>query len=196
MENEGNLEQGAPQQQAQPQPGVDYEKLASILDGRQQATEEKVLKGYFKEQGLTGDEMSQAIQAFKDQRQAAQPDIPGMQASIAQLQADVEKANKAAIRAKVENAVIVEAQKLGIDPKAIPYLSRMADLADVGDETGNVSTEKVSAALSKVLDDLPSLKPSATEQGGFRIGGNGDKNAEPPAPDDAKLKAIFGVQKK
>lgn len=194
MDNE-NLEQQKTQE-AQAAPGVDYEKLASILDGRQQATEEKVLKGYFKEQGLTGDEVAQAIQSFKDQRASQQPDIQGMQASIAQLQQDIEKANQAAVRAKVENAVIIEAQKLGIDPKATPYLTRMADLSDVGGEDGRISAEKVSAALSKVLDDLPGLKPSAQEQGGFRIGGAGDKDAEPPSPDNAKLEAIFGVRKK
>lgn len=172
---------------------IDYEKLASILDGRQQATEESVLKGYFKEQGLTGDEVSQAIEAFKSQRAAQQPDIQGMQASIAQLQQDVEKANTAATRAKVENAVIVEATKLGIDPKAMPYLTRMADLTDVGDEQGNISTEKVAQALGKVLDDLPALKPQAAQQAGFRVGGEGDKNAQPPT-DDSKLKAAFGIK--
>ena len=35
------------------QPEIDYDKIASILDGKQKATEESVLKGYFKEQGLT-----------------------------------------------------------------------------------------------------------------------------------------------
>lgn len=181
-----------PQQQPQPQ-GVDYEKLASILDGRQQATEEKVLKGYFKEQGLTGDEMAQAIDAFKAQRQAQQPDIEGMQASIQQLQQEIEKANRAAARAKVENAVIIEAQKMGIDPKAMPYLTRMADLTDVGDDSGNVSAEKVAAALGKVLDDLPALKPSAEDSAGFRVGGAGDKDKQPPT-DESALRHAFGLK--
>lgn len=182
-------------QQAQPvQPqGVDYDKLASILDGRQAATEDKVLKGYFREQGLTGEEMAQAIDAFKSQRASMQPDIAGMQESIAQLQQEIEKANKAAARAKVENAVIIEAQKLGIDPKAMPYLTRMADLTNVGDEAGNVSAEKVAAALGKVLEDLPALKPTAESSQGFRVGGAGDKNAQPPT-DDAAIRRAFGVK--
>ncbi|MBR3385218.1 MAG: hypothetical protein IKG69_08495 [Atopobiaceae bacterium] len=185
MENEGI-------QQEQPQ-GVDYEKLASILDGRQAATEDKVLKGYFREQGMSGDEMAQAIEAFKSQRASQQPDIAGMQESIAQLQQEIEKATKAANRAKVENAVIIEATKMGIDPKAIPYLTRMADLTNVGDEAGNVSAEKVAAALGKVLEDLPALKPTVESAHGFRVGGAGDKNAQPPT-DDAALRHAFGLK--
>lgn len=181
MAEEGN--QQAPQ-------GIDYEKLASILDGRQRATEESVLKGYFKEQGLTGEEMAQAIDAFKQDRASKQPDVAGMEQSIASLQREVEQANRLTNLAKIENAVIVEAAKMGIDPKAIPYLTRMADLSDVGTD-GKVDAAKVAAAIGKVLDDLPSLKPSA-EQRGFRIGGEGGKDEK--QADDAKLRAIFGVK--
>ena len=64
-ENAQDQQQAEPQQQepvAEPKgEGIDYERLASILDGRQKANEESVLKGYFKEQGLTGEEMAQAI---------------------------------------------------------------------------------------------------------------------------------------
>lgn len=180
------------QVQAQTQP-IDYEKLASILDGRQKATEESVLKGYFKEQGITGEEAAQAIADFKDAQAAKQPDVGGMQAQIDELKAAMEAANATARVAQVENAVIVEATKMGIDPKAIPYLTRMADLSDVGGE-GGISAEKIAAALGKVLDDLPALKPSAVQQQGFRVGGEGAKEAEAPKADDAKLRAIFGVK--
>lgn len=182
----------AEEDQTQVQSGIDYDKLASILDGRQKATEESVLKGYFKEQGLSGEEMAQAIDAFKSQRSAKQPDVAGMQAQLDELRSAMEAANKQAALAKVENAVIVEAAKMGIDPKAIPYLTRMADLSDVG-KGDAVDQSKVAAALSKVLDDLPALKPKA-EQAGFRVGGEGGKNEQ--APDDDKLRAIFGVKQK
>lgn len=199
----GQEPQQAGQQQAEPQQqqqepatepkgeSIDYERLASILDGRQKANEESVIKGYFKEQGLTGDEMAQAIQSFKQAQAAKQPDVAGMQASISDLQRQIAEAQKAADVQRVENAVIVEATKMGIDPKAIPYLTRMADLTDVGGDNG-VSAEKVAAALGKVLDDLPALKPNAQEQQGFRVGGEGS-NAAPPA-DDSKIRAIFGVK--
>ena len=193
-----NADGAVQERQAQEAPGqqpkteaIDYEKLAGILDGRQRATEESVLKGYFKDQGITGEEAAQAIADFKAAQAAKQPDVAGMQASIADLQRQIEDARKAADVQRVENAVIVEAAKMGIDPKAIPYLTRMADLTDVGG-AGGVSQEKVAAALSKVLEDLPALKPSAQEQTGFRVGGEGEKAQQ--QADDSKLKAIFGVK--
>lgn len=194
MDDEKKLEQAEePKTEPKAEPesdGIDYDKLASILDGRQKANEESVLKGYFKEQGITGDEAAQAIAAFKKSQQDKQPDISGMQASIERLEQDIAAANNAANVAKVENAVIVEAVKLGIDPKVIPYLTRMADLSDVG-EGGNISGERVAFALNKVLEDIPALKPQAKEQGGFKVGTDGDA---PGKADDAKLKAIFGVK--
>ena len=180
------------QDQAQGQAtGIDYERIANILDGRQRANEESVLKGYFREQGLTGDEMAEAIRTFKEAQAAKQPDVDGMRQSIADLQRQVEQAQRMTTLAKVENAVIVEASKMGVDPKAIPYLTRMADLADVGTD-GAIDPAKVASAISKVLDDLPALRPSA-EARGFRVGGEGEKGGKAPT-DDAKIRAAFGIK--
>ena len=48
----------------------DYDRLASIVAGKQTATEETVLKGYFKQQGLTKEQMDQAIASYKEQQAA------------------------------------------------------------------------------------------------------------------------------
>ena len=45
----------------------DYEKLASIVNGKQSVTEDTVLKNYFKQQGLSQDEATQAMQQYKRQ---------------------------------------------------------------------------------------------------------------------------------
>lgn len=194
MADEQAGEQPKTQPEEQPKAAqVDYEKLASILDGRIKTTEESVLRGYFKDQGITGDEAAEAIRAFKDAKAARQPDVDGMQAQIDELRRSMEDASRAARVAKVENAVIVEAAKMGIDPKAIPYLTRMADLTDVG-EGDSISADKVAEALGKVLDDLPALRPQATQQQGFRVGGEGAADGEAPKADDAKIRAAFGVK--
>lgn len=192
MADEQATQEQPKEQAAEPQAQqIDYDKLASILDGRIKTTEDSVLRGYFKEQGMTPEQMAEAIKGFKDAQAAKQPDVGGMQTQIDELRATLEAATKSAAIAKVENAVIVEATKMGIDPKAIPYLTRMADLRDVGDEAGEVSAEKVAQAIGKVLDDLPALKPSATQQTGFRVGGEGTKEAQ---PDDARIRAALGVK--
>ena len=189
----------ADQQQAQAGgggqvPAIDYDKLSSIIQGATARKEDAVLKGYLEQQGLTGEELTQAISAFKADREAKKPDVDGMNAQIRELTRSLNVA-------KVENAVIVQAQKMGVDAKAIPYLTRMADLSDVGDEKGAIDPEKVGAALQKVLDDLPALKPTAKggedgqqHQGGFRVGGNGSQ--QDPKADKSELYKMFGVKPK
>ena len=51
-------------------PSFDYDKLASIISGKQDVAEKTVLKNYFKEQGLSQDEANAAIEAFKKQSHA------------------------------------------------------------------------------------------------------------------------------
>lgn len=64
--------QGTPQGNA---PAFDYDKLASLITGKQSVTEDTVLKSYFKEQGLSADEMKEAIGAFKKQKAKNTPDF-------------------------------------------------------------------------------------------------------------------------
>ncbi len=121
----------------------DYEKLASIVNGKQSVTEDTVLKNYFKQQGLSQEEATQAMQQFKEQK------------------------------AEVEKAAILEAVGLGLDEKTIPYVLKMADLSNVTEQDGKVNAENLKNAINKVLEDVPQLKPVQELQRGFQIGGSG-----------------------
>lgn len=94
------------------QPAFDYEKLAGILAGRQAQNEESVLKGYFKQQGLSQEEMAQAIATFKDQKAKNTPDVSALQSQLQASQA-------VAQRYMVESAATTAAINLGIDAKTI-----------------------------------------------------------------------------
>ena len=102
------------------QPQIDYDKLASIVAGKQSATEESVLKGYFRQQGLSKEQMDQAIAAYKEQQAASQPDVAGMQNQIAETQNRLTAAQKAAQDARVETAATMMAVSLGVEAKTIP----------------------------------------------------------------------------
>ncbi len=168
------------------QPSFDYEKLASLIAGKTSVTEDTVLKSYFKQQGLSQEEMAQAIQAFKTQKAASQPDVGALQSQAAQAQA-------AARQAQVENAAILAAVGLGIDAKTIPYLIKMTDLSQVVGQDGKVSDEAVTNALKKTLEDVPGLRPQAAGQGGFiQVGAAASGNQQ--QTDDAALKAAFGLK--
>lgn len=152
---------------------IDYDKLASIVAGKQSATEESVLKGYFKQQGLSKEQMDQAITAYKERQAANQPDITGMQNQITETQNQLAAAQKETQDARIETAATMMAISLGIEAKTIPYVLKMADLSQVTGEDGKINEETLKAAVNKVLEDIPALKPQAGGKTGFSQVGTG-----------------------
>jgi hypothetical protein len=151
-------------------PAIDYGKIQQMLDGTLAAKEDTALKAYFKQQGLSQQEVEQAIAAFKQQKAANTPDVGAMQTQLTQAQ-------EAAKQAQIQNAAILAAVSLGIDAKTIPYILKMADLSQAVGQDGKVNEENLKAALNKVLEDVPGLKPQAAGTTGFVQVGAASGNA-------------------
>ncbi len=151
-------------------PAIDYSKIQQMLDGTLAAKEDTALKAYFKQQGLSQQEVEQAIAAFKQQKAANTPDVGAMQNQLTQAQ-------EAAKQAQIQNAAILAAVSLGIDAKTIPYILKMADLSQAVGQDGKVNEENLKAALNKVLEDVPGLKPQAAGTTGFVQVGASSGNA-------------------
>lgn len=130
---------------------IDYEKLSQILEGKQAATEESVLKGYFKQQGLSKEEVEQAIGSFKEKKAAAQPNVE-------ELKREAEAARKEAQSEKVKSEAVLMAGDLGIELKNVTPVLKLADLSEVFDKNGGLDKEKLKAALNKVLEEVPVFK--------------------------------------
>ena len=141
-------------------PAIDYGKIQQMLDGALAAREDTALKAYFKQQGLSQQEAEQAIATFKQQKAANTPDVGAMQAQVTQAQA-------AAQQAQINSAAIMAAVELGIDAKTVQYVIKMADLGQVVGQDGKINDETLKAALNKVLEDVPGLKPQAAGATGF-----------------------------
>ena len=182
----GTTQQQPQQQPQQTTPQFDYDKLAQLIAGKQTVTEESVLKGYFKQQGLSKEQMDQEIATFKQQQAANQPDVNALQTQATQAQA-------LAQQAQVENKAILEAIQLGIDPKTVPYVLKLADLSQVMDAEGNINQENIQNALKKVLEDVPALKPEPKQATGFvQVGASGGQQQ---STQNDQLSAIFGNKK-
>lgn len=188
----GDTQVTTPPTGAQPQgnttqptaPQIDYDKIAQLVAGKQAATEESVIKGYLKQQGLTKEQMDQAIATFKQQQAANTPDVGALQTQLAQAQA-------AAQKAAIDSAAMMSAVSLGLDPKTIPYVLKMADLSQVMGQDGKINDETLKNALNKVLEDVPALKPQASGSTGFiQVGATG--SGQQTNTDDA-LKKAFGL---
>ncbi len=165
---------------------IDYAKIQKMLDGTLAAKEDTALKAYFKQQGLSQQEVEQAISDFKAEKARNHPDVNAVQTQLAQAQSQVQQS-------QIENAAILEAVSMGIDAKTIPYVLKMADFSQAAGQDGTINKETIKNALNKVIEDVPQLKPQPQDNGGFRqvggssVGGSGNK------PDDESLKRAFGL---
>lgn len=192
-ENPQGTGQQAGAQSQQSTPTFDYEKLANIISGKQTVTEDTVLKNYFKQQGLSQEEMNSAISAFKAEKAKNTPDAGALQTQLNNI-------TKAYTESQINNQATLEAMSLGLDAKTIPYVIKMADMSNVLDAEGKVNAEEVKKALSKVLEDVPALKGAAMHQsddnyaGGFQIGQTGTQNQGQNQEDT--LRSIFGIKSK
>ena len=164
----------------------DYDKLAEIVNGRQTVTEEKVLKGYFQEQGLSAEEVKTAIDSYKKQKAESTPDINAMQN-------DINTANQRAIKAEMKNSAFMMASELGVDVRAMPFLVRMADVSEVV-KNGMVDEAVLKAKLEEVITAIPSLKQNEQKSGFQVVGAETSQQAE-TKDDYEDLKRIFGVKR-
>ena len=163
---------------------IDYNKIADMLAGKQKVNEDNVLKGYFKTQGLSKEEVDQAIAAFKEQKAKNTPDLTAIQQQAQQLQAQ-------ALQAEMEKEALLMAGEIGVGMKLVPYLMKLADVKEVISEN-KIDKEKLKVALEKVLEDVPQLKTQQEQNaGGVRFGAS--RETQSNTQTDDMLKAAFGL---
>lgn len=145
----------AGQQEPPKTPEIDYEKLASVIEGKKSVAEDTVLKNYFKKQGLSKEEMDSAIGAYKKQKQESEPDPTALQAQVVQAQ-------QLAVASEIEKEGVLIGVEMGLDVKTIPYVMKLVDTS-AAVEDGKVDTDKLKEAINKVLEDVPALKQGKLE---------------------------------
>lgn len=193
---QGGDPQGAGNQgnQGNQPPAVDYERIQQMLTGTLAAKEETALKAYFKQQGLSQQEVEQAIATFKAEKAKNQPDVGAMQTQLTQAQATAQQAQATAQRAQIESAATLAAVALGISANTIPYVLKMADLSQAVGQDGKINKETITNALKKVLEDVPALKPQAGATGFFQVGASGG-SGQPGGDLSDQLAVAFGNKK-
>lgn len=153
-------------QQATPTVNVDYDKMAEALDKRSNG----FMKTYLKEQGLSEDEMKEAIKNFKTNR--SQKEVEA-QTNLSNVQSQLQDSQAENRNLKVENTLYSLADELNVERKNVPYLIKMASLENCFNEKGEIQADKVKEAVNKVLEDIPGLKKVEEKNDtGITIGAN------------------------
>lgn len=159
-------------------PEIDYAKLAEIVNGRTTKTEDSVLKGYFKQQGLSPEEAAQAMDAFKQSRQqSAQQEeqkVKDMEAENTKLKAQI-------LNAKIDGAITDVAVKEGIVAEKLPFLLKFVEREGLTNESGDIIDDKAKQAVEEVIKAFPDFKGNATAGGFQQIGAGGGSENNPSA---------------
>lgn len=159
----------------------DYDKLAGIVSGAQTVKEEAVLKNYFKQQGLSQEEVTQAISQFKAQKEANTPDVQALEEKLTQAQT-------VAQAAQIDSALQIAALKGNVETNNLPYVLKLVDRSTL---TVDSTEDDYIAAVNKVLEDVPALKKTDEQGAGFQQVGAGATGGANTSQADA-LKKIFG----
>lgn len=173
-------------------PQIDYDKMAEAISKRTAGAETNLLRGYLKQQGLSGEELDQAVNNFKTQKQQAaaqaRQDQENMKLENQRLKAQILNSN---IDSSLTSLAVTE----GVSAEKIPFLLKLVERKELANEKGEIIEEKAKEELSKVLKAFPDFKGSIQQNNGFQQIGGGGTNEQPNALDD-KLDSIFGIKKK
>nr|DAP59444.1 MAG TPA: Major capsid protein [Caudoviricetes sp.] len=133
---------------------------------------------------------------YKDSLKTEEEKRSEQQHSLEEATGRISALEKELTLSRVGNMLHEQAASLGIDPSAVPYVVKLADLSDVLDDSGAPDGGKIKAAVDKVLSDIPALKVARKEKTGFVPIGSDNANSELSAPEDEKLRRAFGLKAK
>lgn len=60
-----------------------YEQAEEIANARAQRAEQSALRSYFQQQGMTQDEVTQALNDYRERQKASKPDVAALQSELA-----------------------------------------------------------------------------------------------------------------
>lgn len=192
-ESNTNTQAGTQQPSGTTPPAIDYDKIESIVNKGTQQKESAILKAYFEQLGMSGEEVQTAVQDYKS-RQASV--AQQKETNYANAQEEIKQLKSQILQSNIQSQAKDIALDLGVDKSTVPYVVKMADMQNVTNEKGEISTENLKAAIEKVLTDIPALKGTKPQNKGFvQIGGT-DAGGNQNAAQNEALANIFGTNRK
>jgi len=172
---------------------IDYNKVADAVEKRGEST----LKGILKSQGLTGDQLDQAIIDFKA-KQAQQTEAE-IQANKA-MKLELETLRQEKLNNQIEKEVITLADGLTINNEKLPFLMKMIDKEKSIKEDGSIDTEALKTEIENVTKAFPDFIEQNKDDVSkgmqvYKAGADGTKGTEAADTINALLNKAFGIKK-
>ena len=157
-------------------------------------TEDSVLKGYFKDQGLSQEEAQEAIKQYKQTQANNKKQSAERQSQLEQENAQLKQQ---ILDSKLDGRITSLANEKKVKAEHIPYLLKLVERNGMASDKGEISDDKVKSAIDKVLADFPAFvtKDDSNGSGFQQIGGSGSSN-KTGSDANAALRAAFGLKAK
>lgn len=177
---------------------IDMAEAERIATEREERATRGALTSYFKQQGLSEEEVKKALEAYKarqaEAKTAARNDLTQLQAQYDALEKEKQAIMVQANTRLIRSEATMQALSMQIRPDRVEHVIRLADLSAVGmDEHGQPDKAAISAALEAVVSTTPEFKATsgADEEGkpGFKIGASDQQQQMK----DAELAKIFKI---
>lgn len=133
----------------------DYDKLAEAIAKRNASHETAVLKGMLKEQGLTKEEVDEAVKQYR-QNQANK--AKEEQKKIDDILAENKRYKEAEIAKHVNDEASKIAKEIGVRDDRIETLIALCDRSKFTDDKGVVNKEEMKKELEAKLTSVPEFK--------------------------------------
>ena len=161
------------------QPQIDYEKMAEAINKRTSQTADNVLKGYLKQQGLTGEELDQAVNTFKQQKATAEQNAIQEQEN---MKLENQKLKAQILNSNIDSKLSTLAAAEGVSADKIPFLAKLIDRNGLADEKGNIFEDKIKEAIGLGIKAFPDFKGNVQQNNnGFQqIGSAGNDGQQTP----------------
>lgn len=133
----------------------DYDKLAEAIAKRNASHETAVLKGMLKEQGLTKEEVDEAVKQYR-QNQANK--AKEEQKRIDDILAENQRYKEAEIAKQVNGEASKIAKEIGVRDDRIETLIALCDRNKFTDDKGVINKEEMKKELEAKLTTVPEFK--------------------------------------
>lgn len=153
-------------------PEIDYNKIEAMIIKGVQQKESAILKSYFEQQGMTEDEVKNAVSQYKANKTKTADEQKN---AYADMQKENEQLRAQILQSNINSKAFDIGLDMGVDKNAVAYLIKMADLSKVVDEKSEISEEAIKNAFEQVLKDVPALKASTNSNEGFKVGADSYK---------------------
>lgn len=180
----------------QEQSNIDYAKLEEMINKGLQVKENGILKSYFSQLGLDENEVKEAIETYKTNKEskAKEAEVNALKNNpeIAELKQQIETLKSEAQREKLNNTIQRQAFGMGLSEKAI---NAMLKIQTFDLDNGTISEDKIKEGIENFLNEYDVFKPTA--KNGFKVSVGADSEPiKKESQEDAMRRAIGLTQKK